>query len=161
VGGDLKLTFDAGERVARVLLDEKGATLFLRHLLAQAATSRTLLTPEVVMWARRIVKVARENPPNLLLIPRSKTVRFPEGGKNWIFVTAVNEVLHIRVSDSDGKTVVDTDETKLPDKVQQIKALKERLDRLWPPHVLTWNEKNWLINIIASIVGHTQAAPPE
>ncbi len=80
----------------------------------------------------------------------------PREGKNLIVVAAVGQVLHVRIFDSDGKTVVDADETKLTDTVEGVQALKQRLGGLWPPHELTWNEKDWLITLITSIVGHTR-----
>src|SRR5262249_47036846 len=68
--------------------------------------------------------------------------RLPREGKNLIVVAAVGQVVHVRIFDSDGKTVVDTDETRLKDRVQQIAAVKRQLDSLWPPHELTGNEKD-------------------
>jgi hypothetical protein len=80
----------------------------------------------------------------------------PPEGRNLIVVATVSKELHIRIFDSNGKTVVETDEKGLTDKAQQIKDLKGQLESLWPPHELTANEKARLIFDVASIVGHTQ-----
>jgi Leucine-rich repeat (LRR) protein len=89
----------------------------------------------------------------------------PPGAKSLIVVADVSKQLHFRVFDSDGKTVIDTDEKTLAEKgqqieytkeqrVQQIEDFKKLLKTLSPPHVLTADEKDQLITAIASIVGH-------
>jgi pimeloyl-ACP methyl ester carboxylesterase len=83
----------------------------------------------------------------------------PRKGKNLIVVAAVRNVLHFRIFDSDGETVVDTDENRLTGKVPQIKALKEQLESLWPPHEITRNEKDRITAGVASIVGRTPGQP--
>ena len=79
-------------------------------------------------------------------------------GKNLIILASVNDVLHFRIIDGDGnikkaveKDAVD-DETSLKEQAQQIEVLKKKLKSLWPPHVLTWSEKDWLIPDVTSIV---------
>ena len=76
----------------------------------------------------------------------------PREGKNLIVVTDINNVLHLRVFDSDGKMAVDTDEHKLTDKVQQVEELKQQLKRLPHPDELTGKEKDRLIIAVTSIV---------
>ena len=61
----------------------------------------------------------------------------PTEGKNLIIVAAVNNVLHFRIFDGDGKVVVDTDEKRLTEQARQIEDLRKQLESLWPPHELT------------------------
>jgi len=84
--------------------------------------------------------------------------RIPTSGKNLIIVAAVNNVLHFRFFDGDGKVVVDTDEKSLSEQAWQIKKLREQLKSLWPPHELTWSDKERVITAVTSIVGHTRLA---
>jgi protein-glutamine gamma-glutamyltransferase len=79
----------------------------------------------------------------------------PTEGKNLIIVTAVDQVLHFRLFDGDGRRVVDTDEKRLTEQVRQIEDLRNRLEKLWPPHDLTGSEKGQVITTVTSIVGHT------
>ena len=81
----------------------------------------------------------------------------PTEGKNLIVVVAVNNALHFRIFDGDGKVVVDTDEKKLTEQARQIEDLKKQLESLWPPHELTRSDKGWVITAVKSIVGHTSA----
>jgi Protein kinase domain len=96
---------------------------------------------------------------DLRLVPSVKDERnAPTGGKdliNLIIVAAVDNVLHFRMFDGDGKLVVDTDEKRLTGQAGQIENLRNRLVGLWPPHQLTGFEKDQVIVVIASIIGHT------
>ena len=58
----------------------------------------------------------------------------PTGGVNLIIVAAVQNVLHFRVFDANGRKVVDTDETKLTEQARQIEDLRKQLVDLWLPH---------------------------
>ena len=49
----------------------------------------------------------------------------PTKGKNLIIVAAVNNVLHFRIFDGDGKEVVDTDEKRLAEQTRQIEDSQE------------------------------------
>ena len=49
----------------------------------------------------------------------------PTEGKSLIIVATVDNVLHFRIFDGDGKVVVDTDDKKLPEQRQQIEDLKK------------------------------------
>jgi hypothetical protein len=51
-------------------------------------------------------------------------IECPTKDKNLIIIAAVQNVLHFRIFDTDGKMVVETDENRLPDKTQQIARLK-------------------------------------
>jgi len=81
----------------------------------------------------------------------------PREGNNLIVVAAVNRALHIRIFDSDGRTVLDTDEKSLAHKAQQIEELKTQLESVWPPHELTGKEKDRLVTTVVSIVGHSSS----
>ena len=83
----------------------------------------------------------------------------PTVGQNLILVAAVNNVLHFRLFDADGKMVVDTDEKNLTGQTRQIEDLRKELQRLWPPHpftkVLFVGHRERVITAVTSIVGHT------
>ena len=61
----------------------------------------------------------------------------PRDGTSQIFVAHVGQSLHFRIFDSDGRSIVDTDETSLTAKVQQLEDLKRQLQGMWPPYKLT------------------------
>ena len=79
----------------------------------------------------------------------------PTKGKDLIIVAAVNNVLHFRIFDGDGKVVVDTDEQRLTEQARQIEDLRKQLGSLWPPHKLTGSDKGRVTTAVTSIVGHT------
>lgn len=88
----------------------------------------------------------------------------PTEGKNLIIVAAVNNGLHFRIFDGNGKVVVDTDEKRLTGQARQIEDLRKQLESLWPPHELTRSDKDRVITAVTSIVSHTsfeEYTPPE
>ena len=95
----------------------------------------------------------------LQLMPSVKDVSdIPTEGKNLIIVAAVDQVLHFRIFDDDGKMVVYTDEMRLTGQTRQIEDFRKQLQSLWPPHAFTRSEKEWkerVITAVTSIVGHT------
>ena len=78
----------------------------------------------------------------------------PTKGEDLVIVAAVNNVLHFRIFDGDGKVVVDTDEQRLPDQARQIEDLRKQLESLWPPHELTRSDKDRVTTAVTSIVGY-------
>src|SRR5271166_2065410 len=84
----------------------------------------------------------------------------PTEGKNLIIVAAVDNVLHFRIFDGDGRAVVDTDETSLTTQAGSIADLKRQLESLRPPHDLTYSDKDRIITAVTSIVGHTPWRSP-
>jgi len=80
----------------------------------------------------------------------------PTEGKNLIIVANVQDVLHFRAFAADGKRVVDTDESQLPDQAPQIAKLKTLLSGLWGVPELPQSDKAKVISAVTSIVGHTQ-----
>jgi WD40 repeat protein len=108
--------------------------------------------------------------PDLRLMPSVKEVSdIPTRGKDLIIVARVDNMLHFRFFDGDGKSVVDTDEKKLLDemlaefrktqKAMWIDDLKKQLVRLRPPHELRGLEKSRVMDLVISIVGHTLFPP--
>src|SRR5271157_4390092 len=90
----------------------------------------------------------------------------PTEGKALIIVAEVNNVLYFRIIDGDGKVVVDTKEQRLmgqpmrnlrqlTGQARQIEDLRKQLESLWPPHELTWSDKDQVTKAVTSIVGHT------
>ena len=82
----------------------------------------------------------------------------PTSGKNLIIVAAVNNVLHFRIFDGDGKVVVNTDENSRTKQAQQIEDLRKQLNggenrdkSLWPPYEMTWSDKGRVIAAVTSI----------
>jgi hypothetical protein len=85
----------------------------------------------------------------------------PTAGKSLIVVATVKGVLHFRIFGGDGKTVVDTDETKLTTQAGAIEDLRKQLEDLWPPHEPTYVEKAQVRPVITSILGHPQLTVAE
>ena len=81
----------------------------------------------------------------------------PTSGNKLVIVgTDDHGLLHIRIFDAGGKSVIDTDETKLSDaQVAAILTLKRQLQGLPAPHVLTSGEKARVVRKVRSIVAQT------
>ena len=60
--------------------------------------------------------------------------------------------LHFRMFDNDCKVFVDTDEQRLPKQARQIEDLRKQLASMWPPHELTWSDKDRVATAVTSIV---------
>ena len=92
--------------------------------------------------------------------------RVPTSGNKLVILGIDNDdLLHIRIFDAGGKSVMNTDETKLSDaQVAAILTLKRQLQGLSAPHVLTGGEKARVIRKVTSIVAQTsqdrQPTPP-
>jgi formylglycine-generating enzyme required for sulfatase activity len=87
------------------------------------------------------------------LIPSLNDVLgIPTEGRKLIIVAAVNNVLHFRIFDGDGKVVVDADEKRLTEQARRIEDLRKQLESLWPPHELTRSDKSRIITAVTSIV---------
>jgi hypothetical protein len=95
--------------------------------------------------------------PDLVLMRGMTNVRYlPTEGKNQFLVADVGGRFHFRIFDEDGKLVKETDETDLTGSARQIEDLRKQVDRLWPPHRLTRNDKTLVIDSVNSILGRTQ-----
>jgi hypothetical protein len=90
---------------------------------------------------------------DLELIAVKDVGSIPAKGRNLIVVASIEKVLHFRIFDEDGKTIVDTDETRLMSKGRSIADLKNHLESMWPPHKLNEEEKHRIIGEVVSIVG--------
>ncbi len=87
----------------------------------------------------------------------------PTSGKSLVIVgTDNNGLLHIRIFDSGGNQIDDTNETLLPAQAVAIATLKQQLPGLQPPHALTTAEKQQVIEEATAIVGvpHQQTYVP-
>jgi ferredoxin len=104
----------------------------------------------------RICMVLIGKEADLRLMPSLNEVSgIPAEGTNLIIVAAVNNALHFRVFDAEGKVGMDADENGLTEKAERIEALRKQLDGLWPPHTLTREEAGPVIATVMSIVGQT------
>jgi hypothetical protein len=81
----------------------------------------------------------------------------PTSGNNLVIVGVdSNRFLHIRIFDSAGKLVTDTDETKLPaSRTAACAIVKQQFIDLLPHHVLSGAKKSRVLNEVSSILGHT------
>jgi hypothetical protein len=79
--------------------------------------------------------------------------RVPTSGKKLVILGIDNDgLLHIRIFDAGGKSVMDTNETRLPDtQAVAIAILKRQLPDLSAPHVLTGVEKARVIRKVTLI----------
>jgi hypothetical protein len=94
---------------------------------------------------------------DLQVVSGGKGSGMPTSGKKLVIVGIDNHgLLHIRIFDAGGKRVMDTDETKLSDaQVVAVLTLKQQLQGLSAPHVLTGGEKARVIRKVTSIVAQT------
>ena len=79
----------------------------------------------------------------------------PAAGRDLIIMAEVGNLLHIRVFDSDGKRVVNTDEKQLTEKGSQTAKLKSLLGRLWKDPRVSPLDKDEVIKALASMFGGT------
>jgi len=96
---------------------------------------------------------------DLELIASSKgTPRLPTKGKDLVVVADSPKGLQFRIFNAyaRGKRIVDTNESRLPEKAGEIEALKKQLEGLWPPHELARVEKDRVVLAVGSIVGHPE-----
>jgi hypothetical protein len=91
-------------------------------------------------------------------MPTVKDLRdIPTRDKGLIIVATVDNVLHFRIFDRDGKLVVKTDEEKLPDQARQIDELRKQLE-FWR-HGPEVTDKGSIIFAVTSIVDQAQLKP--
>jgi HAMP domain-containing protein len=110
----------------------------------------------------RLIETVVADAFDLRLMPSlNDESEIPADGKNLIIIGAVDDVLHFRFFDGDGKVVVNTDEKRLTEQTRPIEDLRKQLGRLWPPHEPTRIEKDQVINAVTSIVGYNFLNLPE
>ena len=96
---------------------------------------------------------------DLKLLPSVKDVAgIPANGKDLIVVAAVDNVLHFRVFDSDGKIDVDTDETKLTKQARQVDDVRNKLASLGTIRELSDGDKAPIIAAVTSLLGRNAAS---
>jgi hypothetical protein len=93
----------------------------------------------------------------------------PSDGKNLIVLANIDDVLYIRVFDSAGSIIVDTDSERLttdnPSTINgivlghRIGNLRKILKDLWSPHPLTQPEREQVLEGVTSIVGEQMGKP--
>jgi hypothetical protein len=89
----------------------------------------------------------------LQLIKVDDVGSIPAKGNNSIVVASINNALYFRIFDDAGRTIADTDESKLVSKSRLIAQLKKQLESAWPPRRLSVEEKHRIIAAVVSIVG--------
>jgi len=99
---------------------------------------------------------------DLRLMPWGDGSGVPTSGNRVIVVgTDLAGLLHIRIFDTSGIRVTDTDETQLPGtQAGAISALKQQLPGLLPPHVLTDAEQAQVLQQVTTILGQTRTTGP-
>ncbi len=90
-----------------------------------------------------------------LMSALTDTAGIPTAGKSLIIVADVDHMLQLRIFNSDGKVIIDTDEKMLVAQAFLIEMLKKRLESLWPPHELSKIEKDGVITAVTAIVDRT------
>jgi multidrug efflux pump len=92
---------------------------------------------------------------DLLWMPTvSDAKEIPKQGKNRVVVARINDVLHFRIFDGVGATVVDTDERRLPDQAFLIEDLKKQLGKLGRPAQPAALATNQIAASVALITGY-------
>ena len=125
--------------------------------LRMAPWLRRLITRLLALIPAVLVIAMTGEPTDLRLMSSVNDVsEIPTGGKGQTIVAVVDEVLHFRIFDDDGKVVVDTNAAGLKEQERSIEALRKQLETLWPPHELTESEKHAVVAAVTEIVGYTQ-----
>ena len=88
----------------------------------------------------------------------------PNEGRNLIIVAAVKGILHIRLFDGGGTMAADNDEKTLAeqiedrgkrlDTIRRFDELRKKLKGIWPPQVITEDDKFQVIRDLTSIIGY-------
>jgi DNA-binding NtrC family response regulator len=98
-----------------------------------------------------------------LMSPVNDASAIPAEGEHLIVLADMEHALHFRIFGARGKKLgargkklVDTDDTRLPDKARAIVELKMRLKDLWSVPHLSWSDKDSVITAVCSIFGHAR-----
>ena len=90
---------------------------------------------------------------NLQLMPSLKQAAdIPSAGNRLIVLAAAEGVFQLRIFDDAGRMIVDADLKKQTDQLRRVEHLRRQLEPLWPPHQLTDNEKDLVINAVTRII---------
>jgi multidrug efflux pump subunit AcrA (membrane-fusion protein) len=91
---------------------------------------------------------------DLRLMPSVKDIgELPTAGRDLIVLARVRNVLHVRIFNSDGKRVVDTDEHRLSQKAALVAALESVLRNMWADPRIFPLDKDRVINALTAIFG--------
>src|SRR5262249_1978834 len=82
-------------------------------------------------------------------------------GKRLVVIARVRDMLHFRIFDSDGKMIVDTDESRLTDRSSQVATLKLLLNDPYSESQLSPMGKRKVIATVESIVRHVPPRPSD
>jgi hypothetical protein len=85
--------------------------------------------------------------------------QIPGTGKDLIVLASVDQQLHFRVFDPEGRIVLDVAENTLKDRSKQVADLKTQLAKLADSSNPTFKDKSQILNASRTILGLT--APPE
>jgi molecular chaperone DnaK (HSP70) len=80
--------------------------------------------------------------------------KLPNTGNNLVVIANVNRVLHFRIFDADGTTVVDRDETQFPGQSVLIATLKQKLKSLWNSRELSDEQSSAILASLSAIIKH-------
>jgi Cu/Ag efflux pump CusA len=80
--------------------------------------------------------------------------RLPTDRTNRLVVGLEDGALHFRRFDDEGHLVVDTEEKWLPNRAEQIDALRDQLINLWALNELTAAEKDRIVAAVLPIIRH-------
>jgi hypothetical protein len=75
----------------------------------------------------------------------------PMTGRSQFIIANVRGVLHFRIFENDGRTVVDTDESRLTVHATEIRIFKDLLERLYPPHELMPNDIEYILTTVIKL----------
>ena len=89
----------------------------------------------------------------VLLASLTSPAGLPSRAYNQAVVASVNGSLFFRVFNAAGTKIIDTDESKLTNQPAALTALKAQLAGLFPPHVLTQDEKDKALAAVKAILG--------
>jgi hypothetical protein len=78
--------------------------------------------------------------------------------ENLVLVAKHDEMLHVRVFDVSGECLADLDGRCAKEIEMQLQDLKEKLEDLWPPRVLTESESAEVIAAVTSVTGCRMAS---
>ncbi len=88
---------------------------------------------------------------DLRLLPNLRAVAdLPAEGKNLIAVGSVNGLLHFRVFDKDGRRVIDTDESRLPDQ-GDLDGFRKKFEAAAASPVLPWSDRDAVIAAVTAL----------
>jgi phosphate transport system permease protein len=99
---------------------------------------------------------------DLRLIPSAPDASvMPARGERLIVVADVKGALHFRIFDTAGRKVVETDERHLPGRSEQVDAVRDQLEELWPPQeIFDEHQLNKAIAKITALVDYRPTSRP-